>query len=92
MKEGQTCQFCRVGRYQATKAPYIRIIQHQAVTIPNAPALQCDICRAVLFERHFIQQINFLMENEPQATPRPQISQPYFEERPFHSQKRKLRD
>ena len=90
--DGQTCQFCRVGRFRATKAPYIRIVQQQAITIPNAPAIRCDVCHEILFDPGFIPRIDYLLEQETNAEPRAKVNRPYYEERPLRPQSRKLRD
>ena len=87
--EGQTCQICRIGRFQPTQAAYMRIVQQQAVTIPNAPAFKCDVCNEVFFEAQFVQKIDYLLEQKPQPQTHSTLNQPYFEERPLWAHNRK---
>ena len=57
-----TCDVCRIGRCQLTKAPYLYWVDDQVMVMPNSPALACDICGHVHFEPSFLVLIEGLLQ------------------------------
>ncbi len=56
------CKKCYIGRFKATKLPYITPLDDQIMVVPNASALQCDTCKNVIFNEAFLDQLHYLLD------------------------------
>ncbi|MBK6712775.1 MAG: hypothetical protein IPG51_20970 [Chloroflexi bacterium] len=58
----QTCDLCRIGRCQPTKAPFIYWVDKYVMVLPNAPAYSCDICGQLQYDEDFLDSMDILLQ------------------------------
>ncbi|MCP4361579.1 MAG: YgiT-type zinc finger protein [Chloroflexi bacterium] len=56
------CDFCRIGRYQSTKLPFVTEIDEQIMIIPHVSAQRCDMCGHVLFNEDFLERLQYMLD------------------------------
>lgn len=56
------CQECRVGRYRPLARVYIYWVGQQIISFPNAPAFVCDVCKHTYYDTHFLNSMEFLLD------------------------------
>lgn len=64
----QNCEECRVGRYRIATIPFMHPLGQYMLTIPNAPALVCDVCKHVRYDGHFLNRISYLLARTAQQS------------------------
>ncbi len=57
----QNCEECHIGRYRAATVPFMHPLGQYMLTIPNAPAQVCDVCRHVRYDAQFLNRISYLL-------------------------------
>lgn len=57
------CEECRIGRYQKTTIPYAYWIGQQILLFPNAPASVCDVCKHTVYDSHFLNSMEFVLDD-----------------------------
>lgn len=57
------CEECRVGRYQQTQTPYVYWAGKQMLVFPNAPAGVCDVCKHTVYDSHFLNSMEYLLDD-----------------------------
>lgn len=55
------CEECRIGRYQATTAPYLQWVDGRMLVFPDAPAYTCDVCRYMKYDVRFVQNVEYVL-------------------------------
>ena len=57
-----TCEVCRIGHCQPTKAPYMYWVADRVLVLPGAPALSCDICGHLYYDPAFMRWMEQLLQ------------------------------
>lgn len=75
------CKRCHIGRFQSTKLPYMTMMDDRLLVVPNISAYRCDVCGNVVFNRAFLERMQYIIEKlsqddlAPQAADRLAISE-----------------
>ncbi len=56
------CKRCQIGRFQGTKLPYMMLLENQFLVVPNISAYRCDMCGNVVFNKAFLERMQFILE------------------------------
>lgn len=68
------CRRCHIGRFQATKLPYLTMLDDHLLVVPNVSAYRCDMCGNVKFNKALMERVHYLLDKLSQGVMPPQTA------------------
>ena len=57
------CPQCQIGHLQPGKQTYVRVDGSMVISVPNMPAVTCDVCGYHEFEEHALIEVEALVSD-----------------------------
>lgn len=55
------CSQCQIGHFHTESRPYVRVVDGMLLSVPNMPALICDVCGYQDFDREGLTRVEALL-------------------------------
>lgn len=72
-KPTQLCPQCQIGHLHARRMTYVRVVDGMVMSVPDTPALTCDVCGYHEFDRAVMARLDALVgdrNDEPASSRR----------------------